>query len=135
MLSTPNSCKFLQNIDCCTLSCAVSSYTGPIHLQATVLSPSGTNPSTPGGTSFVSLARSIAFCNFFSYVAFCFSNFSIASGVSSTGASGYLMPDACANVLRNICSSWKIINSRHLQIPYSYISKHFFLAVALTLPY
>ena len=41
-----------MKIDWFNLSCAVSSYTGPIHLQSTVLSPSGASPTTPSGISF-----------------------------------------------------------------------------------
>ena len=40
-----------------------------------------------------------------------------SSGESSTGGSGVFNPMACASVFLNISSSWKMINSKHLQIP------------------
>ena len=98
ILSTPNSWRFLVKMDWLSLSCAVSSYTGPIHLQSTVLSPSGASPNTPSGISFVSTAVSTACWSFCSYLIFCFSYFSKALGSSSfSGNSGYFIPEANAN--------------------------------------
>ena len=97
-------------MDWFNLSCAVSSYTGPIHLQSTVLSPSGASPTTPSGISCVSRASSTAACNFCSYLAFCLSYFSNAlsntawSSVAS-GGTGYFNPAEKARDFLNICSS------------------------------
>ena len=83
-----------------------------------VLSPSGASPTTPSGISPVSSAASTACCNLNSYFAFPFSYFSTAfSSLKSSGTTGYLIPETKASDFLNICSSWKRINSKTLQIP------------------
>jgi len=97
-------------MDWFNLSCAVSSYTGPIHLQSTVLSPSGASPTTPSGISCFSNASAIASCIFFSYLALSLSYFCNAfsnSFGSSTfsGGTGYFIPAEKARDFLKICSS------------------------------